>query len=113
MSKYLESVPEERRGTLVALRDLCGEILTAFEESMDYGMPSYKRDGTVEVAFASQKNYISLYVLRQDVLDTHRDRLAGVKYGKGCIRYSSPEKVDLGVVKAMLEATAASRGPIC
>jgi hypothetical protein len=45
---------------------------------MDFGMPSYKRDGEVEIAFASQKKYISLYILREDVLDAHRDRLGGI-----------------------------------
>lgn len=45
-----------------------------YEESMVYGMP-YSRDGTVEVAFASQKNDISLYVLKQEVFDNHRQAL--------------------------------------
>jgi hypothetical protein len=47
------------------------------------------------------------------VLDAHREQLAGVKCGKGCVRYTSPAKVDFEVVRSILEATAASRGPIC
>ena len=80
---------------------------------MAYGMPSYARDGEVELAFASQQKYVSLYVLKQDVLEAHRDRLAGLNVGKGCIRYPSPAKVDLHVVRSMLEATAVSGGPVC
>jgi Domain of unknown function (DU1801). len=48
--------------------------LTDFEETMEYGEPSYKRNGEVEVGFASQKNFIGLYTLRvrTDVMNAHR-----------------------------------------
>jgi uncharacterized protein YdhG (YjbR/CyaY superfamily) len=80
---------------------------------MTYGMPTYSRDGTAEVAWASQKQYISLYVMRTDVLNAHREHLPGLNIGKGCIRYRRPAAVDLTVVQSMLTATAASRGPVC
>ena len=60
VSTYLEEVPENRQDSLEKMRALCLEILDGYEENMEYGMPSYKKkDGEVEVAFASQKNYIS------------------------------------------------------
>ena len=82
---------------------------------MAYGGPSYSRNGEVEVGFASQKNFIGLYILRTDVMKTHRDQLKGkgVSIGKGAIRYSKPEKIDFGVVEKMLRATQASMGPVC
>ena len=73
----------------VELRDLCRTSLKGFEESMLYGGPCYSRNGEVEVGFASQKNFVGLYILRLDVLNTHRDLLKaeGVSVGKGVIRY--------------------------
>ncbi len=112
VASYLEEAPADRRECLDAIRNACREVLGDYNEGMDYGMPSYRRDGEVEVAFASQKNYISLYI-RQDVLAAHRDRLTGLNVGKGCIRYPSPKKVDLALVRSMLEATAASSSNIC
>jgi len=113
VATYLEEVPADRRECLNAIRNVCREVLDGYDEGMDYGMPSYRRDGEVEVAFASQKNYISLYILKQDVLEAHRDRMTGLNVGKGCIRYSSPKKVDLTLVRSLLECTAASRSDIC
>jgi uncharacterized protein YdhG (YjbR/CyaY superfamily) len=69
---------------------LCREELVGFEEAMRYGMPSYLREDAVEVAFASQQAYISLYILRQSALDAAADRLAGLSVGKGCIRFRRP-----------------------
>ena len=70
-------------------------------------MPSYSRNGVVEVGFVSQKHFIGLYILRTDVMKTHKKRLVGkgVSHGKGCIRYTKPERIDFNVVESMLRAT--------
>lgn len=115
VTDYLDEVPAERRAALTQLRDLCCASLTGFEESMQYGGPCYARNGEVEVGFASQKNFIGLYILRKDVMDAHRDllKVKGVSLGKGCIRYSKPEKINFQVVEMMLKATLESPGVIC
>jgi hypothetical protein len=111
---YMEEVPEGRRAALAQLRKLCVDILVGYEESMEYGMPSYKKgDHEVEVAFASQKNYISFYVLKKDVLDKHRHLLTGLNVGKGCIRYTKPEKIDFDVVEQLLTDNYLSDSEIC
>jgi uncharacterized protein YdhG (YjbR/CyaY superfamily) len=115
VTDYLDEVPVERKAALTQLRDLCRTLLKDFEESMKYGGPCYSRNGEVEVGFASQKNFIGLYILRTDVMEAHRDLLQvkGVSLGKGCIRYSKPGKIDFKVVEMMLKATQESTGAIC
>ncbi len=115
VTAYLDEVPAERRAALAKLRDLCCTALKGFEESMRYGAPAYSRHGEVEVGFASQKNFVALYILRTGVMNAHRDLLnvKGVSLGKGCIRYSKPEKIDFKVVEMMLKATRESTGIIC
>ena len=113
VDEYIAELPDERRPWMENIRSDCQELLNGFEESMSYGMPSYSRDGEVEVAFASQKRYVSLYMLRSDVLESHRDQLAGLCVGKSCIRYPTPADVDTSVLRAMLSATAATTGPVC
>ena len=116
VTQYLLEVPEERMEALERLRALCQETLAGYEENMAYGMPSYSKDGVVEVAFASQKNYISFYVLKQEVFDRHRPALEGIRgisMGKGCIRYSKPERMDFEVIRQLLTDTVASEADIC
>ena len=113
---YIEEAPAERQAALRRLRELCRETLPGYTESMTYGMPCYSRDGSVqaiEVSFASQKSYVSLYILKQDVLDAHRPELAGISLGKGCIRYTKPDRINYDVVRRMLEETVVSAGPVC
>jgi uncharacterized protein YdhG (YjbR/CyaY superfamily) len=110
---YLALVPEGRRAVLSEMRDACRTLLAGFAESMRYGMPAYSHGGVAEIAWASQKRHISLYVMRADVLNAHRSQLADLDVGKGCIRYRSPAAVDFTVVRSMLTAVAASHGPVC
>ncbi len=67
----------------------------------------------MEVGFADQKHYLSLYVLRTAVLDAHRDRLAGLNLGKGCIHHRRVDQIALDVVRSMLRETASHTGEIC
>lgn len=115
VTEYLLEVPRERKAVLTHLRDLCRSLLLGYEEAMEYGGPVYKRNGVAEVGFASQKNYISFYILRTDVMKAHTEqlKLPGVSFGKGCIRYSKPQRIDFNVVESMLKATFRSEGEVC
>jgi uncharacterized protein YdhG (YjbR/CyaY superfamily) len=113
VNQYLKEVPAERLEALRQLREMCLITLKGYEESMAYGMPSYTKDGIVEVAFASQKQYISLYILKEEVLNRHRSSLQGVNLGKGCIRYTKPEKINYEIVNKLLVETVISNAVIC
>jgi uncharacterized protein YdhG (YjbR/CyaY superfamily) len=89
------------------------ELLDGFEESMEYGMPSYIRDGEVQVAFASQKRTINVYFLIHDVMLKNRSLMEGLNTGKGCIRFSSPQKIDYGLIARLMKETVESSDPIC
>jgi uncharacterized protein YdhG (YjbR/CyaY superfamily) len=113
---YVDQVTGTRRDITVRLRELCVEHLDGFAEGRRYRMPGYWRgpvEGEGEIGFAAQKQYLSFYVVRTDVMAAHRERLAGLDVGKGAVRYRRPEQFDEGVVRSMLEMTAATSGPIC
>jgi len=105
VTSYLQELPADRRASLAKLRQLCLDTLVGYAEGMEYGMPGYKKNGVVEVGFASQKNYISLYILKESVVAAHRAQLAGLSVGKGCIRYSKRAKIDFAVVEQLLSDT--------
>jgi uncharacterized protein YdhG (YjbR/CyaY superfamily) len=113
VDEYLAELPEDRQEALIRIRALCRDRLKGFTEDMRYGMPSYSRNEVVEVAFASQKQAISLYVLRTGVLDQYRGRFARSAIGKGCIRYKDPGQIDFEMVAEMLEKTVADAGAVC
>ena len=115
VTTYLQEVPEERLPALTRLRQLCLETLEGYDEGMTYGMPTYAKDGVGEVAFANQRNYISLYILKKDAVDPQREALAAakIKIGKSCINFTRPDRIPFDIVQSMLVATVNSSGEVC
>jgi len=109
VKEYLAEVPEDRRAAIAKLRTLCKKNLINCEESIDYGMPVYKRDGVMAFAFASQKQYISIYGCGSAAVKDLRAKLAGSRKGKGCVRFTSPEKIDFTVVDELLRRIAKAK----
>ena len=110
---YIAELPTERRPAIEKLRSLCRQHLKGYEECMAYGLPVYKRDGVMEVSFASQKQYIAVYVLKKDVLDEFRSSIPGSKIGKGCIRFVNPDRIDYDVLKHLLIRNVQSTSKPC
>lgn len=102
---YLAEVPPERRAVLSAIRELCVQHLSGCVERMEYGMPVYTRGDNHVAAFASQKQFIAIYV-DPNALTAHRDEVRGASCGKSCLRYTRPEKVDLALVATLLRESA-------
>jgi uncharacterized protein YdhG (YjbR/CyaY superfamily) len=110
---YIEEADETRKPYLVALRDLCREVLAGYDEGMAYGMAGYSKNGAEEVGFANQKQYISVYFLKAEVVKQNLPLLRGLNVGKSCIRYPNPKKMDLTVLRKILEDTLHSDETPC
>jgi uncharacterized protein YdhG (YjbR/CyaY superfamily) len=113
VAAYIDEQPDNWKPVLKKLRAACRRDLQSYTEAMEYGMPAYSRNGQVEVAFAKQAHYLSLYILKQPVFEAHRLDLAGLSLGKGCIRYRRPDQIDWSVVAGLLSDTHASASEVC
>jgi len=113
VADYIAEQPAEWQPTLKKLRAACRRALKGYTEGMAHGMPSYSRGGDIEVAFAKQAQYLSLYILKTPVFDAHRKDLVGLSLGKGCIRYRRPDQIDWRTVASLLSETNASGDEVC
>ena len=113
LDEYLKQVPPDRMKALQQIRKLCLRELKGYVESMRYGNPCYEKNNIAEAGFASQKHFIGFYILKTDVMEQYRSKLKGVSSGKGCIRFTKPEKIDFSVVQKMLAETLRSTNTIC
>jgi uncharacterized protein YdhG (YjbR/CyaY superfamily) len=102
VAAYLDEQPVEWQPTLRKLRAACRRDLKGYTETMSYGMPSYAREGTIDLNFALQAAYLSVYVWNRPVFEAHRAELAGLNLGKAVIRYHRPEQVDWNVLSSLL-----------
>ncbi len=128
VAAYLKELPADRRSAISAIRDVIRKNLTpGFEEGMLYGMigyyvphflypAGYHCDPKQPLSFAclaSQKNYMSLYMLSCDASGNDeswlRDQFAQagkrLDMGKSCIRFKKLEDLPLEVVAEAVRRT--------
>jgi|ERR1700733_10776592 uncharacterized protein YdhG (YjbR/CyaY superfamily) len=110
---YIAEAAQDRAAILARLRDLARRTLAGYEERMQWGMPAYFRNGHAEFAFASQKQYVALYVMKVGVHARNADALACLDCGKGCIRYRKPATIDWLLVEKLLKDTGESEEKPC
>ena len=110
-----EAVKEHRK--LVAALDLVAEMtqdqlerVLALQQAAHVHLHHLRQP---ELAFAAQKRYLSLYLMRTDIVAAHRHRLVGYSTGKGCIRFPTTAPSDLDLVADLVRATGASSGSVC
>ncbi|WP_293681877.1 iron chaperone [uncultured Phenylobacterium sp.] len=107
MDDWLREVDPKRKPVLEAVRAAALRAFGAGAERMSYGMPAYVRpddEGPI-FAFASQKQYISLYVSTR-VHPLHAQALKALDTGKSCIRFRRPDQIDLDLVERLLADSA-------
>src|SRR6266850_4962282 len=138
VDEYLRSLPEERRAAIAAVRNVILRNLDRdYEEGMSYGVIGYyvphrvypagyppdPRQGLPFAALASQKNYMSVYLMGlycgcvDGVSDTALVRWfhdawarSGKKLnmGKSCIRFKKLEDLPLDVIGEAIRRVPAS-----
>jgi uncharacterized protein YdhG (YjbR/CyaY superfamily) len=101
---YLQTLTPERREALSQARALIRQMAPEAEEMIRYKMPAYEYDGHIVCAFASQKQYMSLYV-DIELLQAHRAELAGLNTARSCIRFRRIEDLPLDTVQEILRET--------
>ncbi len=108
VAEYLKEADAARRPALTKFRKLARAGLPGCDEAIDYGMVVYKSGGEMVTAFANQKGYIAFYAGR-DAIEAHRQDLAGIDCGKGCVRYRKIDQIDFDIVASLFQAIAASK----
>jgi uncharacterized protein YdhG (YjbR/CyaY superfamily) len=102
VEQYLEQVEDNRKRDLVQIRDLILRAAPEAKETIKYGMPYYELNGLL-CAFASQKGYMSLYMLNTPVLQKNIQHFRNLNVGKGCIRFKNIDELPLDAIKKVLQ----------
>jgi uncharacterized protein YdhG (YjbR/CyaY superfamily) len=103
---YIDSLDESRKSSLQQLRQIILETVPGAEETIQYKMPYYTYHGML-CAFASQKHYMSFYLLCDgEIVEKNRHLLTGLSVGKGCIRFKDINKLPEPTIRAMLREVA-------
>lgn len=129
VEQYLDSLPDDRRAELERVRGVVRKNLPAgFVEGTGFGMicytvplsvhpDTYNKQPLMYAALASQKNYLSLYLMRvygdrkqeQQLRDAFAAKGKKLDMGKSCIRFRRAADLDLDVIGEIVASTPMER----
>jgi len=104
VDEYIAAADPERQEALRALRHVIRDAAPRAREEIRHKMPNHVYEGDL-VAFASHKNYYSVYVMGGQLAD-HRDALGKLNCGKSCIRFKKLAELPLDVLREIVRDTA-------
>ena len=88
---YLAKLPAEQRDALERLRAQIRRLVPEAEESITYGMPTFKVDGKGLLLYAAWKQHLSVYGLSGEFVAAHAAELEGFGGTKGSVHFT-PER---------------------
>ena len=124
VEEYLSELPEDHRRAISRVREvILANLPEGFEETMQYGMPSYivpfERYPTTYngqplavASLASQKNYMSLYLMSvygerdQQFREEYERTGKRLDMGKSCVRFRSVDDLPLHLIARTIAATS-------
>jgi uncharacterized protein YdhG (YjbR/CyaY superfamily) len=102
VNDYFNAIPTERYQQLKILQTAIKEIFPSVVEDLSYKLPTYSFNNHKICAIASQKNYMSFYIMHYDLLDFFKEDLVNFNCGKSCIRFKKLDEPTLILFKNIL-----------
>ena len=103
IDEYLETLPQEEREALDALRRHIKAAAPGAEETISYEVPTFKYEGPL-VGFAAFKGHLSFFVMSPSVMEAHEEELSGLDTSKGTIRFQTDSPLPAALVKKLVKA---------
>ena len=107
IDEHLEKFSDEQLESLAHLRDVLRELLPGAEETISWGMPTFKVDGKNVAHFEGFKNHCSFFPSSGAIASQVGDLPAWCETGKGTIRFPVGKKIPKTVVRRLVRARLA------
>jgi hypothetical protein len=126
VDEYLGGLDDDRRATLVAVRDVVvAHLPSGYDEAMRWGMISYEvplarypdtynGEPLAYAALAAQKRYSSLYLMgvyaseddRRDFEERYKATGKRLDMGKSCVRFQQADDLPLDLIGEVIAGTS-------
>jgi uncharacterized protein YdhG (YjbR/CyaY superfamily) len=97
---YLAKLPPDQHAALEILRGQIRALAPGAEETISYGLPTFKLNGNL-VHFGAAANHCAFYP--GAVVDRFADRLKGFELGKGTIRFQPDAPLPPDLIRDIVE----------
>ena len=102
IDEYLSGFPEDTKRLLREIRSIVKMIVPEADETISYGIPTFKLNGHYLIYFAGYKKHVSIFPAPRGS-DAFEKRVAPYKSGKGTIQFSIAAPLPTGLVERLVK----------
>ncbi|MFZ1788452.1 MAG: DUF1801 domain-containing protein [Saprospiraceae bacterium] len=99
---YISTFSEAFQNRMIKVRDLILQHAPEAEESISYGIPSYKTFGRPLIYFAGFKNHIGLYATPSGH-EKFKKELSTYKQGRGSVQFLLKEEMPYDLIEQIIK----------
>ncbi|MBK8393325.1 MAG: DUF1801 domain-containing protein [Saprospiraceae bacterium] len=99
---YISTFSEAFQNRMIKVRDLILQHAPEAEESISYGIPSYKTFGKPLIYFAGFKNHIGLYATPSGH-EKFKKELSTYKQGRGSVQFLMKEEMPYDLIEQIIK----------
>ncbi len=104
VTEYIEADKGEVKTKIKEMRALVRKLVPKGEETISYGMPTVKLNGSNFLHYASMKGYLGFYPSPSGVSAYESElRKLGIDYSKGCVRFRYDKKLPTALITKIIK----------
>ena len=100
---YIAGFPQDVQEILRKIRTTIRKAAPGAEESISYGIPTFKLNGRPLVYFAAHKSHIGLYPMTGAIKKKFKKELSGYEGGKGTVRFPLDEPIPYTLISRLVK----------
>jgi uncharacterized protein YdhG (YjbR/CyaY superfamily) len=102
MDEYIDKSPKKAKNLMEELRRVIRETAPNAEETISYGIPTFKLNGKALVYFGAWKNHIGFYA-GISAIEAFKHELAPCKQAKGTIQFPLDKPIPRELVRKIVK----------
>lgn len=102
IDEYIATFPESTQKILKEIRKTMKKMIPDAEETISYGIPTFKKNGRPVVYFAGYKSHVSVYPAPRGNPMFSKE-LAEYKGGKGTVQFPLNQPIPLDLIKRIVD----------
>jgi uncharacterized protein YdhG (YjbR/CyaY superfamily) len=106
VDEYIAGQPSAVQTILQRVRDAVRKAVPGAEETISYGIPTYKRNGRYVIYFAGWKEHYSIYPVTERVVTALKKEMLSYEVNKGTVRFPLSRPVPVRLIQRMAKLLA-------